>query len=158
MKNMKLALNAFAFAAALSGGPRLQAHEMEMALSQHSGMMGEMSMDQMKELGLSDAQMQKMKSMHQAHLEVLKTLEGKLKFDIEQLRNTVNKEQPDDQLKIRVEAAQKAHKALMQVQQKEHEAMLAMLTPLQRGKLILSMYDHMKDGMTSPLTGSSPGL
>lgn len=152
MTKLRLALGTFGLAAALIGTGGLHAHGMDMdgskAMEMRGGMMGEMKMEDMKaELGLSDEQMTKMKAIHKGHKEAMETLEKKLKSEAKELRGLVEKKASDEKLKAGVAAVKASHNAMMQMHKKHHEEMMAILSPLQQAKMVVSMCDHMNDGM-----------
>ncbi len=159
MKRLRLGLAAMSLAAAVWGTPSLNAHEADEhsakgAAHEEGPQGGEKRWDKMKEeLGLSGAQMDKLKESHKGMRESMQASAAKLKTDLATLKGLVDKKGPDTDLTAAIEALKGDRDAMETQRKKEQEVMRGILTPLQQAKLILKMGDHIQGGM-----GMGPGM
>lgn len=113
----------------------------------HHGHGGKM-MEKMKdELGLSDAQVEKIKALHKDEGGEMKAAREKTKKDVDALKALVEKKGADADITAAINALQADRKAMEADREKKQEAMRAILTPLQQGKMVLQMVEHMREGM-----------
>ncbi len=127
--------------AMLLGAPALRADH-------HEGKSeGDMIPGMKEKMGMSDAQMEKVKAARKAHMEAMKPLREKMKADMDTLKGLVDKKGSDAKLKTSISAVKEDYKAIQDQQKKHHEAMQEFMTPMQQAKAILMMGEHMKGGM-----------
>ena len=152
MTKLRIMIAALSVATAIAGTPRLNAHEMDKGKDGgHEEGKGEGRGDRMggrlkEELGLTDAQADKLKAARKDQMEAMKALMEKQKLDVDSLRLLVDKKASDAELTKAIATVKADHEALQAQEKKQREAMAALLTPIQQAKMIIQMSERMGRG------------
>ncbi len=101
---------------------------------------GKERMEKMKEkLGLTDAQVVKLKAAMKKQMEANKPLRDQEKIDIDTLQQKVDSKASDSDITAALDKLKEDRKALQEAQERSMEKTRTILTPIQQAKWVLSM-------------------
>ncbi len=100
-----------------------------------------------KELGLTDAQTAKLKTVMKKEREANKTLWDQVKIDLDTLQQKVDTKASDSDITNVLDKLKSDRKQLREAQENSMERMRSILTPMQQAKMVLMMKDKMGERM-----------